>query len=79
MVFGSTQPLTEMSSRNIAGGEGRPALKADISSIFEPIAYKMWELLRLTTLWASTACYRDSFSFSKHHLFEFFFPLQKPR
>jgi hypothetical protein len=23
----------------------------------------MWEPLRLTTLWASTACYRDSFTF----------------
>jgi hypothetical protein len=22
----------------------------------------MWELRRLTTLWASTACYRDSFT-----------------
>jgi hypothetical protein len=24
----------------------------------------MWELRRLTSLWASTACYRDSFSFN---------------
>jgi hypothetical protein len=26
----------------------------------------MWEPRRLTTLWASTACYRDSFTFFKH-------------
>jgi hypothetical protein len=29
----------------------------------EPIVYKMWEPRRLTALWASTACYRDSFTF----------------
>jgi hypothetical protein len=27
--LGSTQPLTEMSTRNIRGGKGRPAHKAD--------------------------------------------------
>jgi hypothetical protein len=31
----------------------------------------MWEPLRLTTLWASTACYKDSFSFT----FTIFFPI----
>jgi hypothetical protein len=29
MALGSTQPLTEMSTRNIPGGKGRPARKAD--------------------------------------------------
>jgi hypothetical protein len=29
MALGSTQPLTEMSTRNIPGGKGRPAHKAD--------------------------------------------------
>jgi hypothetical protein len=29
MALGSTQPLTEMSTRNLSGGEGRPARKAD--------------------------------------------------
>jgi hypothetical protein len=30
MVLGSTQPLTEMSTRNLPGGDkGRPARKAD--------------------------------------------------
>jgi hypothetical protein len=29
MALGSTQPLTEMSTRNVAGGKGRPAPEAD--------------------------------------------------
>jgi hypothetical protein len=29
MVLGLTQPLTEMSTRNLPGGKGRPACKAD--------------------------------------------------
>jgi hypothetical protein len=29
MTLGSTQPLTEMSTRNLPGGKGRPELKAD--------------------------------------------------
>jgi hypothetical protein len=53
--------LTEMSTRNLPGGNGRSTREADLSAICEPIVYKVWELRRLTTLWASTACYRDSF------------------
>jgi hypothetical protein len=38
MAPGSTQPLTEMSTRNIPGGKGRPARKADnLTAICEPI------------------------------------------
>jgi hypothetical protein len=38
MALWSTQPLTEMSTRNIPGGEGRPARKADnLTAICEPI------------------------------------------
>jgi hypothetical protein len=33
--------------------------KADLTTICEPIVYKMWEPRRLITLWASMACYRD--------------------
>jgi hypothetical protein len=59
----STQPLTEMSTRNIPGGKGRPARKADkLAAISEPIVYKMWKLRRLKILWASMVCYRDSSS-----------------
>jgi hypothetical protein len=61
MALECTQPLTEMSTRNHPGGKGRPALEADnLTAICEPIVYKMWELQRLTTLWAFTARYKDS-------------------
>jgi hypothetical protein len=32
------------------------------SAVCEPIVYKMWDSRCFITLWASTACYRDSFS-----------------
>jgi hypothetical protein len=65
VTLGSTQPLTEMSARNLPGGKGRLARKADnLTAICEPIVWKMWEPRRITTLWASTACYRDSFAFT---------------
>jgi hypothetical protein len=63
MALGSTQPLTEMSTSDLPGGKGRPALGVDnLTAICEPIVLKMWEPQRLTTLWAFTACYRDSFT-----------------
>jgi hypothetical protein len=63
MALGSTEPLAEMSTRNIPGGKGRPASKADdLTAICEPIVLKMWEPQHLTTLWVSTACYRDTFT-----------------
>jgi hypothetical protein len=63
MALGSTQPLTEMSTKNIPGGEGRPARKADnLTAICEPIIYKMWEPQHLTALWVSMARYRDTFT-----------------
>jgi hypothetical protein len=38
MTLGSTQPLTEMSTRNLPGGKGRPARKAEnLTAICEPI------------------------------------------
>jgi hypothetical protein len=38
IVLGSTQPLTEMSTRNLIGGEGRPAHKAqNLTANCEPI------------------------------------------
>jgi hypothetical protein len=45
-------------------GKGRSVGEADkLTAICEPTVYKMWEPRRLTTLWASTACYRHSFTF----------------
>jgi hypothetical protein len=61
MALGSTQSLTEMSARNLPGGKRRPVSKADnLTAICEPTVQKMWEPRRLTTLWASTPCCRDS-------------------
>jgi hypothetical protein len=58
------QPLTEMSARNLPGGKGRPARGGDnLTAICEQTVYKMWEPRHLTTLWAFTGCYRDSFTF----------------
>jgi hypothetical protein len=65
MALGSTQPLTEMSTSNLPGGKGRPVRNANKhTAICQPIVYKMWEPRRLTTLWASKACYRDSITFT---------------
>jgi hypothetical protein len=64
MALGSTQPLTEFSTRNLPGVKGSRAREVDnLTAICEPIVYKMREPRRLTTLWAFTGCYRDSFSF----------------
>jgi hypothetical protein len=38
MALGSILPLTEMNTKNIPGGKGRPARKADnLTAICEPI------------------------------------------
>jgi hypothetical protein len=38
MALGSTQPLSEMNTRSLPGGKGRPARKADnLTAICEPI------------------------------------------
>jgi hypothetical protein len=40
MALGLTQPLTEMSTRNLPEGKGRPAREADnLTDICEPIVY----------------------------------------
>jgi hypothetical protein len=63
MALGSTQPLTEICTRNLPGGKGRPARKADNPAVIcEPIVLKMWEPQPLTTLCATTACYTNSFT-----------------
>jgi hypothetical protein len=44
MALGSTQPLTEMSTRNLPTGKGRPARKANnLTAICKQSVYKMWE------------------------------------
>jgi hypothetical protein len=46
MTLGSTQLLTEMSTRNVPGGKGRPALKIDkLTTICEPIGERKCDSL----------------------------------
>jgi hypothetical protein len=52
MVLGSTQPLTEMSTRNLPGGKEQPARKAD-----NRLSRKCGSLD------VSQPCYRGSFTF----------------
>jgi hypothetical protein len=79
MALGLTQAVTETSTRNLPGGKGWPACKADLTTICELIVQKMWEPIHLTTLWASTACYRGSFSFLPFYpLCEFLFLILSP-
>jgi hypothetical protein len=58
MALGSTQPLTEMNTRNLPKGKGLSEHTADnLIAICKSIVYKMWRPRRLTCLWASTAFY----------------------
>jgi hypothetical protein len=55
--------------RNIPGGKGWPACETgNLTAICQPIVQKMCEPSNLTNLWASTACYRDSFPPPPHTL-----------
>jgi thymidylate synthase len=64
IAIASVQSLTEMSTRNLPGRKGRSGRKVDnLTAICEPIDKNTWELRRLMTLWAFTACYRDSCTF----------------
>jgi hypothetical protein len=64
MVQVSVQPLTELSTTNLPGGKGLSAYKADnLTAICDPVVQKMWEPRLLATIWASTACYGDTFTF----------------
>jgi hypothetical protein len=63
LALGSTQRLTEISTRNILDGQLQPPHEADkFTAICEPIVNKMSEPRRLAALWSSTACYSDSSS-----------------
>ena len=47
MALGSTQPLTEMSTRSISWGQRRPMRKADILTTILCRCHEIWE----TTSW----------------------------
>jgi hypothetical protein len=57
-----SQPLTEMSTRNLPGGKDWLVHKADnLTAICEQTAYKICKPRHLTTQWACAACYKNSF------------------
>jgi hypothetical protein len=63
MAVGLTQPLTEMSTRNLPVDRERLAPVADnLTAILEHTVNKIWEPQRLTTLQASADTYRDGFT-----------------
>jgi hypothetical protein len=60
MALGSSQPLTEMSTKNLPG---LSAHKADnLTAICKQMGYKTWEPRLLTLLWASMSSSKDTFN-----------------
>jgi hypothetical protein len=62
MGLGSTQSLTEMSTRNLLGSKGWHVRLTTLPPSMSQLSRK-WEPRRLTTLWAPMACYKDNFTF----------------
>jgi hypothetical protein len=60
MVLGLTEPLSEMSTRNLLGVKVRPERKARLTAICKPIVLKMLESRRVIILLVSTACYSNT-------------------
>jgi hypothetical protein len=57
MALWSTQPLTEMGTRNFLAGAKRPARRAEnLAAICEPNVCELWEYQPLTNVRATTAC-----------------------
>jgi hypothetical protein len=74
IALGSTQPPTEMTTRNFPWGvEGvrRVGLTSLPPSASRISRQNMWEPRRLTTLCAFTTCYRDNFTFFTFYLLQF--------
>jgi hypothetical protein len=60
MTLGLTQPLTEISTRNFPGGKWWPVHRTDnIPPSVSGLSRKCGNL-NISTIWASTSCYRDT-------------------
>jgi hypothetical protein len=64
MALGSTQPLVEMSTRNILGGKGGRCLRLTISPLSRAECHEIWEPKPPGTLSATLGMLRDSFIFN---------------
>jgi hypothetical protein len=65
MTLGFTHLLIDIRARSSWGCKVLAARNADkLTAICEPTVEQMWEPRRITTLWACTSCYKDSFAFS---------------
>jgi hypothetical protein len=63
MALGSTKPLTEMSTRNLPGVKGGRRVRLTTLPSYVSQVCRKFGSLDVSTLWASTACYRDSILF----------------
>jgi hypothetical protein len=64
VALGPIQPPIKVSIGNLSGHKDRLARKNNkLAANYDPIVWKMWEPRRLTTLWASTACYKIALPF----------------
>jgi hypothetical protein len=63
MALGSTQPLTEMSTRDLLGVKCGRSIRLTTSLLF--VSQLSWKCVSLyvSLLWASAPCYRDNFTF----------------
>jgi hypothetical protein len=62
MLSNLSPHLLAREDRDLPGGKGQQARKTDLIAICEPIVKKLWEPQSLTTPWASTAYYGNTFT-----------------
>jgi hypothetical protein len=63
-VYSTSDRIEYQKQKKVSEAKRRPVCKADnLAAICEQIVYKIWAPQYLTTLYASTAYYGDSFTF----------------
>jgi hypothetical protein len=69
IAVGLIQPLAKMNARNLVASKARLACSAgNLTATCQPIYWKVWVPSLLTILYASMACYRDTFTFYSYIL-----------
>jgi hypothetical protein len=64
MVLGSTQPLVNMSTRNIHGGKGGRCVRLTTSPPSRAECHEFWEPKPPGTVWATPGLLRDDITFT---------------